>query len=292
MKIEELNSCFDAISPTIEQRDKMFANIMNAKQQPVKVVKFYRYATAVAAVFVIGIFGVVYSTMGINNITDNVTKTKVAVDNVEKAEVASNNEDYNYLLETVEEERKLADSMLEAYPVAPEVINDTKVAVLDEVVQNEVVPEAVMEDTLVDAPMVASENEAIAFSGAGGGSARAAEVEHITLEQIINHQVYSKLFPTQFAGEFEFVSASINGNDLNAVFEDKDGRYMNISILSVEEYGLRECTEVSDIVNLKPQYGYFNFTLNCGEHYVMYNVESDDPLQIYEMVKSTEYFKN
>ena len=65
MNIEELNSCFDAISPTKEQKDRIFAGIMSAKQQPVKVVNFRRYATAAAAVIVIGAFAAVYSNVAV-----------------------------------------------------------------------------------------------------------------------------------------------------------------------------------------------------------------------------------
>lgn len=288
MKIEELNSCFDAISPTVEQRDKMFASIMNAKQ-PVKVVRFYRYATAVAAVFVIGIFGVVYSTMGVNNVTNDATKNIVAMKNGE--DDILNEEKYEYLLETVEEEKSVTEEIKKAYPVHNDVTNDTKVAVVEDVAH-----EPISEDVFTDIPSVASENEADTFSetGSGGGSSysKSIEAETISLEQIMNHDVYSKLFPTQLAGDFKFVSANINGNDLNAVFEDAQGRYMSVSIISAEDYGVYECVEVSDIVNIKSQYGYFNFTLNCGEHYVMYNVECDDALQVYEMVKSSAYFKN
>ncbi|MEE1043083.1 MAG: hypothetical protein UH854_03870 [Clostridia bacterium] len=295
MKIEELNSCFDAISPTAEQRNKMLANIMNAKQQPVKVVRFYRYATAVAAVFVIGIFGVVYSTMGLNNITDYGTKTMVATEFAEKEEVVSNTENYDYLLETVEEERKIADSMLEAYPIETDTTNDTKVAVAEDVIQDTVVPEVALEDALNE-PMATSENEPSVFSAAsgGGGSAysKMVEAETLSLEQIMNHEVYSKLFPTKFAGEFVFVSANVNGNDLNAIFEDAYGRYMSVSILSASGYDNHNFVEVSDILNLKAEYGYFNFTINCGEHYVSYSVEADDALKVYEMVTSSQYFKN
>ncbi len=290
MKIEELNSCFDAISPTAEQRDKMFANIMNAKQQPVKVVRFYRYATAVAAVFVIGIFGIVYSTMGVDDVMDNATKSMVALENGE--DNSTNVEQYEYLLETVEEEKSFTEEVKKEYSVHNDALNDTMVAV----VQN-ADDEQITEDLTTDyTPIVASENEAdaVSASGGGGGSsyAKSVEAETISLEQIMTHDVYSKLFPTQIVDDFKLVSASISDNDLNTAFEDSQGRYMSVSIICAENNDGYECVEVSDIVDLKPQYGYFYFTLNCGEHYVIYNVECEDALQVYEMVKSTEYFKN
>ena len=41
MNIEELNSCFEAMTPTNEQKEKILAGIMSAKTQPVRVVKFH-----------------------------------------------------------------------------------------------------------------------------------------------------------------------------------------------------------------------------------------------------------
>lgn len=288
MKIEELNSCFDAISPTVEQRDKMFASIMNAKQ-PVKVVRFYRYATAVAAVFVIGIFGVVYSTMGVNNVSNDATKNIVAMENGEKEQVAKATEEYQYLLETAEEEKSVTEEIKKAYTVHNDVTNDTKVAAVEDVAE-----ETIPEDALVDTPVVASENEPIGFAVSGGGaSARATEVEDITLEQIMADEVYGEMFPTIFSDGFEFVNATKTGDDLRAVFEDSDGRYMSVWIINGGTFDFREdVVKAEDIVNLKSEYGYFNFAIDCDGIYVVYNVECDDALQVYEMVNSSAYFKN
>lgn len=68
MNSKELIDCFDAITPTKEQKDKMLSAILEKKNIPVKVYKFHRFAAAAAAVIVIGIFAIVYP-----NIKDDVT---------------------------------------------------------------------------------------------------------------------------------------------------------------------------------------------------------------------------
>lgn len=83
MNIEQLNNCFDSMTPTKEQKDRIFAGIMNAKNQPVKVVKFnkYKYASAAAAVIAVGIFAAVYSGMGTKDIVPQITSPDVTTDN-------------------------------------------------------------------------------------------------------------------------------------------------------------------------------------------------------------------
>ena len=79
MKIEELKECFDSVTPTKEQRDKMLAGIMRAKEEPVKIVKLNRYKYfSVAAVIALGVFVAVYSYVGRDFVpqikTENVVK--------------------------------------------------------------------------------------------------------------------------------------------------------------------------------------------------------------------------
>lgn len=305
MNIEELNSCFDAISPTKEQKDRIFAGIMNAKQQPVKVVRLYRYATAAAAVIVIGAFAAVYSNIQTNDVTNVGNKTIVAVensiDNVENTTVTEEiieTENVEILPETNNvraEEKGLADLIVEEYPqIVEEVPEDVKVAVEDE--QFTVMNKGVDTDSLVpEVAMDTSEDEAVAPASAGGGGGggasayRIAEYEYVSLEQIMNDEVYGNLFPTIFVDGFQFVSAT-DDNVLKAVFNDSQGRYMSVSV--TKDTFVEEIVEPEDIVNLKAEYVFLNFAVNCGEYYVVYNVESEDASQVYEMVKSSAYFKN
>lgn len=311
MNIEQLNSCFDAISPTKEQKEKIFAGIMSAKQQPVKVIKFHRYATAAAAVIVIGAFAAVYSNIGTNDITNLGNKTTVAIENSKDSventpvnkEVVETDENIPETNNVKAEQKNLTAVMSEEYPeIMEEVTEDVKVAVENDATFNmnkvadtdNVVPEMAM-DTSGDEAVAPA-----ASGGGGGGSAsssttvyRAAGYEYITLEQIMSDNVYADLFPTAFVDGFELVSATKSDYNMRAVFEDNEGRYMSVWIINGGTFDFREdVIKPEDVINLKPEYGFFNFALDCDGCYVIYNVESDDALQVYEMVKSSAYFKN
>ena len=296
MNIEELNSCFDAMSPTKEQRDRIFAGIMSAKQQPVKIIKFHRYATAAAAVFVIGAFAAVYSNIGTNDVTNFDNKTTVAVENkvdsvnkstvTEKVAETDAIETLPQIADTKTEKNSFTQSIAEMYP---EVVGDStenkKVAVENDVMETDnSTPEASAVETFEDiAPASAG--------GSGGASSayRAVESESVSLEQIMNDEVYGIIFPTAIPDEFEFVSATKTDDDISAVFEDDNGKYMSVFVTT--EF-VEKVVEPEDIINLQPEYGFLNFAIKCGEYYIVYNVESEDASRVYEMVKSSVYFKN
>lgn len=308
MNIEDLNSCFDAMSPTREQKDRIFAGIMSAKQQPVKIVKFHRYATAAAAVIVLGAFAAVYSNMGTSDIVNPVDKTIIAVENQKNngenitEEVIETDEILPETNNVQAEKKGLADLIAEEYSeIAEKSTENVKVAVEEDTslsMNKEADTDSVSTETPIvvsDAGTVASASASRGGEGAsiGGASAyRTVEAENITLEQIMNDSVYADLFPTFFA-DFQFISAKKTYYDLNAVFNDNQGRYMSVWIISGGTFDFREDVVKSvDIINLKSEYGFFNFAVNCGEYYVIYNVESDDASQVYEMVISSAYFKN
>ena len=82
MNKEELNNCFESITPTREQKDKMFAAVMKAKEQPVKVVKFnvYKYMSVAAAVIVLGVFLAVYPGINKDVMENDNTTPEIAYD--------------------------------------------------------------------------------------------------------------------------------------------------------------------------------------------------------------------
>ncbi len=92
MNMEELNSCFDSITPTKEQKSKMLDAVMKAKVKPVKAVKLnkYKYLSAVAAVLVIGVFAIAYSNMG--SVEDDLYLPEVAVEDSNTKGETSNDE--------------------------------------------------------------------------------------------------------------------------------------------------------------------------------------------------------
>ena len=146
----------------------------------------------------------------------------------------------------------------------------------------------------VDVDNTVSEAMDVAPASAGGGGGggatayRAIEAESVSLEQIMADEVYGEMFPTVFPDGFEFLNAT-KADDLSAVFGDSEGRYMSVYVTTEENSGV---IEPEEIVDLKAEYGFFNFTIKCGEYFVTYNVESDDANQVYVMVKSSAYFKN
>ena len=72
MKKEELKKALDAVSPTIEQKEKMLASIINEGKVPTKRFVFKKElavtAIAAAAVLAVGVFSIVY----LNNIRTSV----------------------------------------------------------------------------------------------------------------------------------------------------------------------------------------------------------------------------
>ena len=80
MNRQDLVNCFDSMSPTAEQRERMLNAIMTKKSEPVRVYNFTRYmSVAVAAVVAVGVFAAVYPSLKDNSILDNSSTTELAV---------------------------------------------------------------------------------------------------------------------------------------------------------------------------------------------------------------------
>ena len=305
MNIEELNSCFDSVTPTKEQKEKMFASVMNAKKQPVKIVKFNRYATAAAAVLVIGVVGAVYSYTNKHDITDNVNNTTVAMD----TEIQNNNEETagTYVVNenniaaedniTVQEfgvKEKIQKSLsqeTEEKIYTEEKAEDMPVAAilaLDEA-QISVKDQETDSVTTEDA-----EEYSTAFSNvrAGCGSAYSPQYNNLGINEIMSNEVYSKFVPTMYADDFNFVSAEEYENILKIIFENDSGKYMSVSIVKDGEYDFYEKIINPEEIKNIDSHGYLNFAVQCGEYYVIYYVESYDVYGVYNMVTSSEYFNN
>lgn len=97
MNVEELKNCFDCVTPTKEQKDKMLQAVMNAKKQPVKVVKFnkYKYFSVAAAVVAIGVFAVAYSY--INGVDEDLYVPEVAVEDTGAENKTEKKSDFSVL---------------------------------------------------------------------------------------------------------------------------------------------------------------------------------------------------
>lgn len=131
MNIEELNSCFDTVTPTKEQKERMFEAVMRAKEQPVKVVKFnsYKYLSAAAAVIAFGVFVAVYSNTGKGFIEHGAFTPEIAVEDssVKKTDglqetVDEKNAETNKDMSSNSENESFSNLLMEQYPQ----LTDTK----------------------------------------------------------------------------------------------------------------------------------------------------------------------
>ena len=325
MKIEELKGSFDSITPTKEQRDKMFAGIMSAKEEPVKVVKLNRYKyLSVAAVIALGVFVAVYSYInkdivpqvepneGVNNTGNSTYATVVEPGTteentgVEKTVLESTDESHKNITpvspdkEIVENEKEvtITEEMHEAYPELEEesVVNTPSVAMYDnaDAVRIAPAPEVVKEDYTVDA-----EDYYAGAGGGGGGGASAgggapANNKNISLNYIKNHSVYSVLFPTYFPGNFVFESAEQsldNAGEFVACFTSVDGGYIDMTFEKKYEnsYGINVITP-EQLKNMNSEV-YVDFTLDCGDYWVSYFTKNVSAEELYKIVTSSAYYR-
>lgn len=179
MNIDELNSCFEAVSPTREQKDKILAGVLNVGKQPVKTIKFHRYATAAAAVFVIGVFAAVYFTGGTDDILIECGETTVAVedsvnyteDKAKPDEVAGIEENLPTVKNIQTKNESFADAVAEEYPEVSEELKDgnAEVAVENVTTDDFDATEAETDVEYTQTPMAVNEEQTTFAVGGGGG---------------------------------------------------------------------------------------------------------------------------
>lgn len=274
MNIEELNNCFDCVTPTKEQKDRMFKAIMNAKNQPVKIVKFnrYKYLSAVAAVVVIGVFAVFYSNIGVDK---GLYIPEVAVEDTTKnieitEEIPISNE------ETVKEDN-LTSEISKTYSEFNGAENqvDTKVAVVDEIEDN-------------DSIMVASEDNTGVIRTLDEQSTDKKDYKLIGIQK---NAVYMAMLPARFAEGFEFTNAFESDNGLETFFETTDGRSMSIKFMKKDVYEPYQQIVIPEQIEIIPNDGYMEFALELDDYYITYYVETENAEDVYNMVVSSPCFE-
>ena len=325
MKIEELKGSFDSMTPTKEQRDKMFACIMSAKKEPVKVVKLNRYKyLSVAAVIALGVFVAAYSYINndivhqvepneeINNTGNSTYATVVAPDStkdnavVENTVLESIDESHKNITpvfpdkEIVENEKEvtITEEMHEAYPELENesAANTPSVAMYDntDAVRIAPAPEAVEEDYTVEAEVYYDGAGGGGGGGASAGGGAPANNKNISLSYIKNHSVYSVLFPTYFPGKFVFESAEeslYNAGDFNVCFTSVDGGFIDMTFEKKYEnsYGINVIT-IEQLKNMNSE-AYMDFTLDCGDYWVSYFTKNVSAEELYKIVTSSAYYR-
>ena len=305
MNRQDLVNCFDSMSPTAEQRERMLNAIMTKKSEPVRVYNFTRYmSVAVAAVVAVGVFAAVYPSLKDNSILDNGSTTELAVNyETDKPEKKLNIAETSTNVENTVKEEKTNGSITEAVAreygtPKTESTQQTVAMVEQETVTEEAADaheeavEPVNEESLAVAPEIDSRAivamEMTEDMSGGGSSSVAFEV--IELEQIMTDEIYGNLFPAEFADGFSFVSArKHNDGFLDAEFGTHDGRYMSIEILKDAQGA--DILQPDDILNQEPEYGYMRFAVSVGEYYIIYNVETEDVFEVHKMVTSSACFE-
>ena len=275
MNIEELNNCFDCVTPTKEQKDRMFKAVMDAKNQPVKIVKFngYKYLSTVAAVVVVGFFAVAYSYIG--GFTKNQYIPEVAVDDTSKdIRIA---EEISISDQETTKENILTPETEKLYPKFNDTEKqvDTKVAVADEIEDNENI-------------MVASEGDPGIIRILDEQSAEKNDYEMIDIQENI---VYSYMLPAKFTEGFEFANAFESDSGLETFFETTDGRSMSIKFMKKDVYEPYQQIIIPQQIAIIPNDGYMEFALELDDYYVTYYVETENAEEVYNMVVSSPCFE-
>ena len=334
MKIEELTGCFDSITPTKEQKEKMLAGILRAKEEaPVKVIKLNKYKiTSIAAVIAVGVFVAVYSNIGKNILTKVDTESTVenndvstyAVNDVQKKNVQESVENDNTKPESnkggtvptvtedssVVEEESTTKNFYKEYsePAGENAKNipstamyfdgkDLRMSPVPESTEQQIPGEAIIEDDMEDLLDV---YDGSAGGGGGGGSASGggsaggsgAAYKTLTITEVMNHSTYSRFMPVVYTDKFNFYNAMEYTNRLKVVFKNDVGNYMSMSVFKYGDYDFYEqVLTPEEIKNMKSD-GYMNFAVKCGDYYIVYNIETNNSLAVYDMVVSSEYFDN
>ncbi len=354
MNKSELIDCFNAISPTDEQKEKMLAEVLKYKEKSFKPTAILKYGAAFAAVLVFGIFLSIYPQLKNFDKEEREaysygsgkynTKEKVKPDAPEKSEdkpVSSEKQSENTVTgnsgmeskpvlpkentEKREETQSTQEQNIdeEEIPKAEEPNNakeKTPTDTTNEDVYSSVIPENEVpaEQPQKDVKLRSAENHKVS----GGGSALMAPamenedddgtysddadasdsvsmkafqlqkdtITELTKDEIMQHEVYKKLFPKQIISGYRFAFAQVYDDSmLSAVYESDNG-YMYIKIFSfmdadysgdtVSPEKLKDYTDVEHIL----------FNLLCGDYIVSYEIRGENIKGIYDMVLSSDYF--
>lgn len=289
MNIDELSSCFDSITPTKEQKERILAGIMQAKNQPVRVIKFYRYATAAAAVFVIGLFAVAYPQISKNTMPVEVEKPIVAMekqryvtDGISQPDTSTDSfgEEEVQKPVPVEKAKSFREEIKATYPSSTdESLENAPMVAMSE---NQPVSRALKEP-------IEENNEDIAIASACGGASAFAFDNSVSLtyEQAVNHSEYSEYIPAYIPEGYEFVLAEEYEDSMQMFYERIDGNKLYVTVHS--QYDGTDVIEPEDIKSISYE-KCINVTVKCDEYYVLYNIDQSTAEDVYKMVTSSEYY--
>ncbi len=321
MKIEELTGCFDSITPTKEQKEKMLTGILEAKEEvPVKTVKLNRYKIAsIAAVIAVGVFVAVYSNIGKNILPQVDTQPTVendistyAVNDVQEKNVQEPLENNNVKPEEnsgdivppategspATEEGPAKNSYEEYSEASGENVEDIPSTAMyfdEKDLLASPAPEEAEQKNPGNAVVENDEESYGVYGGGGGGTASGggssgAAYKSLTITEVMNHSTYSQFMPVVYTDKFNFYNAMEYTNRLKVVFKNDIGNYMSVSVFKDGDYNFYEQVLTTEEIKNIESDGYMNFAVKCGDYYVVYNVETTNSSAVYDMVISSEYF--
>lgn len=309
MKREDLNKAFDAMTPSSEQKERIFEGIKAVKPTARKTI-FPKYATLTAALvaLVAGVF--VLKTQIHENkylpvtIIETEQKTqrnekafekenmKIPESNIAMSEknrqeeitspdmvnVSPSKESGVVESETVfseKESAKTEDSIVNEQKAETEVLSDMN----DTFQSQEEESSSLDTDTSEEMKKaVASASGGGSAGGGGGGSSAAART--LDFEYVKGHPVYGSFFPRSCVEGFWFSNA-FERNELCALFLDGEGKQISVSVTNTNQGNPISVDEIQ--VNEK---GIISFTLECDGFFVTYRAETDNVEEMKKMVLS------
>ncbi len=318
MNKEELKNCFDAITPTDEQKEKMLARILKRKRKAFKFTPIYRYQTAFAAMIVVVLFlsiwpqlqhfgnnrakeiyydsghnnaGKINSSYGDKNSEKYTEKedNKNLQDTKDEAQVptiGSENESKNNSYVSKEEGKPDNNENVESND------QDNGLALFE---ANEALGNEELEnnaDFVKDADDEdASMNSALDTGGEEKGymTAMRALYSDLTYEEIMNDETYGKLFPRKILEGYEFVGAKSLESSLDADFKSEN-KSMHIRIYNKTDAEPLLVTITPDELFKYNKADKVSFSVLCDNYIVFYEIEGKDISEIYDMVVSSDYF--
>ena len=307
MKQNELKSCFESISPTDEQRQKMLDNILRAGKAPVrKRIKFRVVASAAVSVAALA---AVFA-FGFNNVTDNtplpVGETyKTAKDETVKEKKSSDaaSED---AVTAVPQQQKVAVADVpkasgkrtaEKKVIKDEqTVYDSKVnnAETDKITDSAAAAEIsedleyAADEYSLQSSLADGENEKTSKAGGGSGAAMAAS-PYADYERYLADERYSKYVPKIYAEGYLLTYAYADGESLTANFSDGEKDIF----LAVNPTGNgARVVKPEEVSSLGSDGQDVTFAVDCKDMYAVYTVPAEDTDKMYEMITSAEYFSN
>ncbi|MFA7637018.1 MAG: hypothetical protein WCX81_04570 [Monoglobales bacterium] len=287
MNKEELLNCFDAITPTDEQKDKMLAEILKHKEKVFKPAKPFKYQVAFAAVLALGIVISARPQLFLLDKQKDVPRYEVAQkapESVSPSEPPAQTEaEIPAESTTTVLNKKAPESSFVGNNESD--LSDIVASTAAESTQEEalgVADAAENSDMFVMATLVPDEDLSMAASFRMAG-------RELFYDEVLNDETYGNLFPKKIIEGFDFASAIAFDNSLEADFTGENG-YIHIRIYNKSDAEPSPLIITPDELLEYEQADTISFSISCGDFIVYYEIDGKNITGIYDMVVSTDFF--